>query len=222
MSKAITPTIRRAIANLMQDDTEVLETLLPLVTSYIANPLNNTEITEGYPFTFSKIMTLNKLDKSHRNRTFRKFVPFFEDKSTVIRFRKTYGRKASEIWFTPLGFWAAFDELRTSFSKKVRTLKNRIFDLAMRNLARRTKEVIEKNKFSPYKVLALEMDMAEMINTNTAEQKRIYTYPQRKEFWRKWREMKMTGTIKKSGDDERSSFVSTVSENEFINRIYRF
>ena len=203
MSKAITPTIRRAIANLMQDDTEVLETLLPLVTSYIANPLNNTEITDGYPFTFSKIMTLNKLSRASRNRTFKKFVPFFEDKSTVIRFRRnTHGQRTtvSEIWFTPLGFWAAFDELRTPFAKKVRTLKNRIFDLAMRNLARRTKEVIEKNKFSPYKVLALEMDMAEMINTKTAEQKRIYTYPQRKEFWRKWREMKTTGTIEKSGD----------------------
>jgi hypothetical protein len=60
----------------------------------------------------------------------------FEDPESVINYREGgKGGKKSEIWFTPVGFFAAFDHSKTLFAKCVRKLKNKFFTLALKNLA---------------------------------------------------------------------------------------
>jgi len=236
MSKAIIPEIREQITELISKQDQSFLKLLPIVTSYVANPMNTVDqVREGYPYTLSNIMELNGLESSHRCRVFKKYVQYFEDDSMVVGGRKrTTGRygKESEIWFTPLGFWAAFDELRTDFSKKVRRLKNRVFDLAMQNIAKKVLQQrqqnnlllteLENHSYNPFKVLAIELDMGKMIGRSKIQQQVLYTYSQRCRLWRIWAALKSTGIIVLSGDENRSSYVSTVDENTFVAQIYRF
>ena len=94
---------------------------------------------ENYPFTFSNFLKLVGAKKTRRTEYFEiQKANQCNDPESVYYYRdgKKGGRK-SEIWYTPVGFFAAFDFSRTQFARRVRKLKNKFSNLMTQNIASR-------------------------------------------------------------------------------------
>ena len=121
-----------------------------------------------YPYTFSNLLKLqfgNK--KTHRCDKFKiQKINLCDDPASVISYRDgEIGGQRSEIWYTPTGFFAAFDHSESVFARKVRKLKNSFINMAMENLASRNKNAKEMDALIALK----NMEIESMYKSNQAE-----------------------------------------------------
>ena len=137
-ARAIHPDVFRTIRDLFSGkDMETMQVLLPFVENYVANPT----VAEDLNYTLSNYMKLCELDETHRGRVAKMIVKKLKSDLRLAwgRFEKgKSGVTKTEIFFTPQGFWTAFDYGNSPFAVKVRSLKNKIFNLAMTNIAKRS------------------------------------------------------------------------------------
>ena len=105
---------------------------------------------EIYPYTFSNFLKLQLRDKDENRaryfRTLREKMNF-ADKKFVVAVRK--GRQGqsggSEIWFTPAGFFRAFNYSHSPFAKAIMILKDTFMELAFDNIAARNMSAKHKD-----------------------------------------------------------------------------
>ena len=170
----IHPTVQQELTKLFNhDDMAIIRNILPYVQTYISQPqnqiassgyltetgkhknqmlvnqyytTNRPQIPDDYPFTFSNFLKLMGVKQNRREYFDIQKTNLCNDPHSVIQYRegKKGGRK-SEIWYTPLGFFAAFDFSRTDFAKRVRKLKHMFTVLAFENLSYRNIAAIEKD-----------------------------------------------------------------------------
>jgi len=142
LQSIIAPQVRERLHALFStEEQDTMEKLLPLAETYI-EALTISEdpdhTLEGYPFTLSKYIELCGLSNKHRDVHFRSIENAIDLSNPIaVGFYKKGGRgkSASEIYFTPRGFWGIFNEGKTEFAQKVRRLKDAFMHLGMMNLA---------------------------------------------------------------------------------------
>ena len=140
---AIHPDVYKTIRDLFSGkDMETMQVLLPYVDNYVANP-TETKIVgrDDLHYTLSNYIKLCGLTGKNRTRIANRIVKKLNSDLPHAWGRLETGESGvtkTEIYFTPQGFWTAFDYGTSPFAVKVRTLKNKIFNLAMMNLAKRS------------------------------------------------------------------------------------
>ena len=152
-STIIAPQVRERLAVLFtNEEQETAEVLMPLVETYIESVTTSEDpdhTLEGYPFTLTKYMELCGLNEKRRSDHFQVIANSIDiTNHGIARFYKKGGRgkSASEIYFTPRGFWAAFNEARTEFAQKVRRLKDAFMHLGIMNLTLANQAEMNKMK----------------------------------------------------------------------------